>query len=323
VTISNSRPSKLKAMSLCAALVVALSVGGVMVSSSRAGAVTGYHVVVGSLGLNARSGPGTGYAVVGHLVNGQPIDIACQTKGTLVGVGLPGTPTDVWDQLTNGWFITDYYTSTPGLGGSYTPGIPQCASTPTPAPPTTIYRRGLAAAWAMATVNSANGSHFFSNDPGDDGKDCTYFVSSALWVGGLPKTADWTNNSWDWNKLASHGWIPGPTINAAYADAFKNYVVNSRIATIKEVRWSDNTAGGAQLGDVIGYDWDNGADGRLDHLAIVTSLNSQGYPSVTQHSPSRTRFWSWDPRKGNWIEFAHPGARVYLLHIIKEVRQFR
>lgn len=118
-----------------AACVAAVAFVAAVLSAVPAQAVTGYHIVVGSLGVNARSGPGTGYAAVGKLYNGQAIDIACQTKGSLVGVGLPGTPTDVWDQLTNGWYVTDYYTSTTGLNGNYTPGIPQCGGAPTPAPP--------------------------------------------------------------------------------------------------------------------------------------------------------------------------------------------
>lgn len=302
------------------AVLGGLSVAGLTLANS-ASAVTGYHVVVGSAGLNARSGPGTGFPVIGPtLANGQPIDISCQTKGTLVGVGLPGTPTDVWDKLADGRYITDYYTSTPGVGGNYTPGIPQCGSQPGPAPtpppaPKTIYNRQQAASWALSNVNNPNGSHFFSSSQTSDGRDCTFFVSSALWAGGLPKSPDWTNTSTDWNKLASHLWIPGATKDAANADYFKNYVVNNHIATIKEVSWSDNTAGGAQLGDVIGYDWNGRPDGILDHLAIVTSLNQYGYPSVTQHSPSRTRYWSWDPA-GNWIQVTHPGSRVYLIHII-------
>jgi hypothetical protein len=114
--------------------------------------------------------------------------------------------------------------------------------------------------------------------------------------------------------LSLSWWKPGATKNAASADHFKNYVVRGGIATITQVSWSDNTAGGARPGDVVGYDWD-GPDGVLDHLALVTSLNAQGYPTVTQHSPSRTRYWSWDPGNNNWIEATHPGARVYLLHI--------
>jgi len=56
----------------------------------------------------------------------------------------------------------------------------------------------------------------------------------------------------------------------------------------------------------------------VDHLAIVTSLNAQGYPSVTQHSIARLdRYWSWDPSGNNWIQYTHPGSRVYLLHITR------
>ena len=117
-----------------AACLAALAVLAGAVSATPAEAVTGYHVVVGSLGVTARSGPGTGFAAVGKLYNGQQIDIACQTKGSLVGVGLPGTPTDVWDRLSTGLYITDYYTSTTGLNGSYTPGIPQCGAAAPPPP---------------------------------------------------------------------------------------------------------------------------------------------------------------------------------------------
>lgn len=294
-------------------LTGALTLLVAMASSSIAQAVTGYHVVVGSAGLNAHNGPGTNYQVVGHLVNGEGIDISCQTKGTLVGVGLTGTPTDVWDQLTNGWYITDYYTSTPGLAGGYTAGIPQCGSAPPTPTPQPIYNRTAAVNWAVNNYNQSNGSPLYYS-----GDDCTYFVSQGLWAGGIPMNADWTNNSKDSSKLSSRFWNPGPTKTATDADIFKNYVVNNHIATIKEVSWSDNTAGGAQVGDIIGYDWKGPADGILDHLAIVTSVNAQGYPSVSQHSPSRlNRFWSWDPAGNNWIQNTHPGSRVYLIHIIK------
>jgi len=250
-------------------------------------------------------------------VNGQAIDIGCQTKGTLVGVGLPGTPTDVWDQLTNGWFITDYYTSTTGIGGAYTPGIPQCGTAPPPAPQP-IYNRLGAAAWAIRNYDlNPNGSPFYRLN-----EDCTNFVSQALQAGGFTKTSDWTDRSSDSSKLAAWYWNPGGTKTWASADYFKNYVVNTGIATIKEVSWSDNTAGGAQYGDVIGYDWNQPIDGILDHLAIVTGFASGANPNVSQHSPQRLdRYWSWDPGAknglGDWIQSSHPGARVYLLHIIK------
>jgi hypothetical protein len=93
-------------------------------------------------------------------------------------------------------------------------------------------------------------------------------------------------------------------------------MVKAGTATITEVKWSDNTAGGAELADVIAYDWNGGADGVIDHLAMVTGFTSDDHPLVTQHSPSRlNRGWSWDVDGKNWIEFTHPGSRVYLIHL--------
>ncbi|SHT79480.1 Putative amidase domain [Mycobacteroides abscessus subsp. abscessus] len=148
--------------------------------------------------------------------------------------------------------------------------------------------------------------------------DCTYYVSSALWDGGMKSTADWTPKTSDPSKVASSKLMnPGPSKIAANADMFKNYMVKTGRATIREVKWSDNTAGGAQLADVIAYDWDNGADGVVDHLAMVTSFTADGYPQVSQHSPTRlNRGWSYDPDAGKWIEYSHPGARVYLIHFV-------
>jgi hypothetical protein len=102
---------------------------------------------------------------------------------------------------------------------------------------------------------------------------------------------------------------PGPTRAAALTDEFKNHMVRCGKATLTEIKWSDNTAAGAQLADVIAYDWENGADGRVDHLAMVTGFTNDNYPLVTQHSPGRlNRGWSWDPDGNNWIEFTHKGS---------------
>ena len=147
--------------------------------------------------------------------------------------------------------------------------------------------------------------------------DCTYYVSQALWLGGMEPTADWTPKTSDPSKLASHApWNnPGPSKVAADADDFKKYMERSHTAIVKKITWSDNTAAGAELGDVIAYDWDGPADGHIDHLAIVTSFTDDHHPNVSQHSPTRQdRYWSWDPDGKNWIEFTHPGSRASLIH---------
>ena len=73
--------------------------------------------------VNERSGPGTSYSVVGLLPNGSTIEIACQTSGSLV------ITNSVWDQLNNGSYISDYYTTTP-VPNNFSPQIPRCASSP-------------------------------------------------------------------------------------------------------------------------------------------------------------------------------------------------
>ena len=103
-----------------------------------------------------------------------------------------------------------------------------------------------------------------------------------------------------------------------------NYLVSAAIATRIPITWSDNTAAGAEPGDIIAYHWNSGeSSDQVDHLAFVTDLNSDGYPDVSQHTPAVTRYSSWDPggdgRAAGWIQNVDqvdgqdPGA--WLIHI--------
>lgn len=88
-----------------------------------------YHVygtcADGACGLKERAGPGfTNYAQVGSVSDGNEIDIVCQTMGQTV-TGTSGASSGVWDKLTNGSFVSDYYVDTPNVG-SFSPPIPQC-----------------------------------------------------------------------------------------------------------------------------------------------------------------------------------------------------
>jgi hypothetical protein len=87
---------------------------------------TGYATLAA---LNVRSGPGISYSKVGSLANGTSIAIACQTKGDSVN------GSTIWDQLTTGGYISDYYVNTPVTGG-FSPGLSQCQSTTGPTGPT-------------------------------------------------------------------------------------------------------------------------------------------------------------------------------------------
>jgi hypothetical protein len=86
-----------------------------------------YHTCAnGHCGLNARSGPGyTSYSVTRTLVDGNAVDIVCQTRGEAVS-GADGSSSTVWDRLVQGDYVADFYVNTPGMTGSFSPPIPQC-----------------------------------------------------------------------------------------------------------------------------------------------------------------------------------------------------
>lgn len=60
--------------------------------------------------VNLRNGPGTDYDVVGTVFDGDPVSIECTATGTLVD-GMAGQ-TDVWDQLSDGTWISDGFVYT-------------------------------------------------------------------------------------------------------------------------------------------------------------------------------------------------------------------
>jgi murein DD-endopeptidase MepM/ murein hydrolase activator NlpD len=71
--------------------------------------------------LNIRSGPGTGYSIVGSVADGARVTISCQTTGTTV-TGTYGT-SNIWDKIGSG-YISDTYALT-GYDG-FIPGVPRC-----------------------------------------------------------------------------------------------------------------------------------------------------------------------------------------------------
>jgi uncharacterized protein YraI len=69
--------------------------------------------------LNARTGPAATYPVVRTYQPGGSLSVVCQATGQKVGT------TAVWNRLTSGAWVTDYYVSTPSSTG-FTPVIPRC-----------------------------------------------------------------------------------------------------------------------------------------------------------------------------------------------------
>ncbi|MEU5949377.1 N-acetylmuramoyl-L-alanine amidase [Micromonospora sp. NPDC047465] len=79
-------------------------------------------VNTGGAGLNVRSGPGSGYAIVGSVADGATVSIYCQAVGTTV-TGTYGT-TNVWNRIGTNRYVSDAYVLT-GHDG-FIPNVPRC-----------------------------------------------------------------------------------------------------------------------------------------------------------------------------------------------------
>jgi Putative amidase domain len=281
--------------------------------------------------------------------DGTEFDVSCWANGDNVNGDV------VWDYGTNAstgntGYAADYYLDTPVSVGQEAQqlsalGIPECGSSTTapstdsaPAQSQTSssgwYDRQAAADWATSNEGHAP---LIQNEG-----DCTWFASQAAWAGGLPQSDTWEQYSpngilgSDYESmikaLVHGGYSPtdpvNPTLTATNADQFVNYLVDNGFAQKIPIDWSDNTASGAQLGDFIAYDWDGGADGSIDHVAVVTGYaKDTNYPTVTQHSPAQlNRYWSWSIKDNSWIQYGtdyqpSPGSsngppQAYLIHIV-------
>ena len=70
--------------------------------------------------VRQRSGPGIGYFTRGIVSSGTRISIVCQVRSASVING-----TAIWDRLSDGTYVTDYYTTTPAFN-RFSPGLTAC-----------------------------------------------------------------------------------------------------------------------------------------------------------------------------------------------------
>jgi surface antigen len=79
----------------------------------------------GQCGLNIRSGPGySEYPLVGKKYDGEEVRVVCQGYGEAF-TSPSGGSSRIWDKLTDGNWVIDYYVSTPGRGVPSQP-LPPC-----------------------------------------------------------------------------------------------------------------------------------------------------------------------------------------------------
>ncbi|MDX2974773.1 hypothetical protein PWY36_36800, partial [Kribbella solani] len=112
-----------------AAAVALTAVLGTVSVSLPAEADVAYNVYgTGGVGLWTHSSPTTSTATrINLLPEGASILIHCQTYGDSVN------GSTIWDQLSSGSYVSDWYTNTPNVG-TFSPGIGQCGQAPPPPP---------------------------------------------------------------------------------------------------------------------------------------------------------------------------------------------
>ncbi len=107
-------------------------------------ATVGYaYQVTSSANLNGRSGPKTSTPIVRTYAPGATVGVVCQTAGTKIGT------TSVWNKLTDGNYLSDYYVSTPS-NTSYSAPLPRCTYPFQVTIPTLNKRTGPGASYAIS-----------------------------------------------------------------------------------------------------------------------------------------------------------------------------
>lgn len=122
------------------------------------------------------------------------------------------------------------------------------------------------------------------------GGDCANFTSQALLAGGFKKNATWNFAG----GKGSRAWVN--------AQALKNYLLYSaRASLLASGSYKDiyQYAYSLRPGDIVAYV----KKGKVTHVALVTGVDSKGYPLITCHNLDRYRV-PWDMGwSGNGVKF--------------------
>jgi Putative amidase domain len=320
-------------------LSVVATLGWTLALTGSASAISAQIQISGTdgEGVLIQSEPNGGSTRLGWMGEGASPEYICFTHGEMVGT------VSVWFYVTHegitGYYPSFYdnssYQNDAELTAKY--GVPLCGSAPEPAPeseppaktlpesgptlsetappvvPGVGFNRIAAVGWAT--------SHVENKPPYP--ASCTWFVSQALWAGGLAKTTAWTSSG-------GHGhldWRPG-TAAAWSAPVFIKYMLGAYPhSTFTQISLRGNKVPAAEPGDVIAYDWEGKSSVRnyanIEHLSFVTRIASGQYPEVaewsvyngTQPTPYIERGWTWSQKTHKWLQQEYPKVQAFLLHI--------
>ena len=209
------------------------------------------------------------------------------------------------DGSTNQGYLNAHYINDGQPANQVDAGVPACGAAPQPVNPS--YNRTAAVNWALANAQ----------DPQGSGTLCTWFVSEALWAGGMSRTSTWTTGT------DAATWVQSLVnyLRANYSVSWTN--ITSDLTT--------NAVPAAEPGDIIVYNWNDGGTA-YDHMAFVVDIAAGQYPEVAEWgqfnflthpwyklvNPSSRyvkRGWTYSALNHEWLQVEHPGMQAFLLHI--------
>lgn len=119
---------------------------------------------------------------------------------------------------------------------------------------------------------------------GENGGDCTNFISQCLNAGGAPMIFSGENPWWYDNKntpnLSDDKW----SISWAVAGSLYWYLKNSYTKNLYGVKGKEvPSVSMLEPGDIISY---QDSKGIIAHSAIITSFDDYGNPLIAQHTPN-------------------------------------
>ena len=169
-----------------AILAAATAAAAVLTAAGPASAAT--YQVSGTAGsLTARSAPSTSASAVTTYAEGASLNITCQINGTLVNGA-----SYVWDRLSTGTYVSDYYVNTPTID-NFSIVLPNCAGTTSPL-------NAGAYPWPSVapTTYIADGYGYYEGE-------CTSFAAWAIRNDGLGHSAspNFLGNASSWHGSSS------------------------------------------------------------------------------------------------------------------------
>jgi len=176
--------------------------------SAPAGAAVGYSVTGAAAGLRAHSAPDLASTVVRVLPNHAALDIACQQRSSSVV-----NRSAIWDELADGSWISDFYTTTPVFDG-FSPGLSRCAqSTSTPPAPSEAPAAGAPAAGQLPAgpdyaVTGASEGVRAHNAPATASPVVRVIADhTPISITCQAASASTVNGSGIWDELADGSWV--------------------------------------------------------------------------------------------------------------------